>query len=156
MIDKKILDRFWSKIDIKGPDECWEWKGGKSSAGYGVFEINKKYIGAHRFSYIINNGDIPDHTLVCHSCDNPPCCNPNHLFNGTYKDNAVDRNNKCRQFIPLGNKGRFGKPHTEETKQKMRDSAKKREKQSMTGKFHTEETKRKMSEKAKLAWSKKK
>lgn len=90
-------ERFWEKI-IKSfnPEECWQWKGG-TAGGYGKFSLNSRKIIAHRYSYMLhNNCSIPDDVRVCHSCDNPVCCNPNHLWLGTDSDNVKDRQDKGR------------------------------------------------------------
>lgn len=94
-----IEERFWEKVDKKGKDECWNWKGGKDSHGYGEFYYNKAMtiVQVHRLSWIVNNGDIPDGLYVLHSCDNPACVNPKHLFLGTHQDNMKDKVHKGRQ-----------------------------------------------------------
>ena len=79
-----------------GPDECWGWLGGKSKFGYGQIRIWGKNLVAHRVSWIIHNGPIPDGVCVLHQCDNPPCTNPRHLFLGTKVDNNSDRDAKGR------------------------------------------------------------
>lgn len=81
---------------IKKESSCWIWKGPLFSGGYGQFKIGKKNLKAHRFSYIYFKGDIPNGKLVCHKCDNPSCVNPDHLWIGTYKENAEDRDKKGR------------------------------------------------------------
>lgn len=91
------LDRFWEKVDkSKGDDKCWIWIAGLDSRGYGQFWLDGIDRKAHRISYILKNGDIPDDLIVCHHCDNPSCVNPNHLFLGTHQDNATDRDQKGR------------------------------------------------------------
>lgn len=102
-------ERFWEKVKKAGPDECWEWQAAKQHGGYGFFGIAGKSIKAHRFSWELANGPIPKGegyhgTCVCHKCDNPSCVNPNHLFLGTNKDNADDRDAKgrCKAKGPLG------------------------------------------------------
>jgi len=86
------MNRFFSNVDVKGPDDCWNWKGGINSAGYGQCYYFGRYnaAGAHRVSWIITNGEVPSGKLILHKCDNKLCCNPNHLYCGTYKDNQND------------------------------------------------------------------
>jgi hypothetical protein len=73
--------------------------GAKLRHGYGSFGVSKKKsTQAHRFSWYLTNGEIPDGIYVCHKCDNPPCCNPKHLFLGTAKDNADDMRAKGRYW----------------------------------------------------------
>jgi hypothetical protein len=81
---------------------CWEWKGGINSTVRGIFWMNGKTIKAHRASWIIHNGTIPNGMLVCHHCDNGKCVNPEHLFLGSYKDNTQDMLRKGRGNIPHG------------------------------------------------------
>jgi hypothetical protein len=87
--------RFWSKVDKRGPDECWEWKAKCNPNGYGQFRV-KEHTTAHRVSWELTNGPIPEGLYVCHRCDNPPCVNPAHLFLGTAQDNARDMVKKGR------------------------------------------------------------
>jgi len=90
----KVEDRFWSKVDIRGPDECWNWNASSShrGGGYGSFWIDGKIVYSHRFAWILTNGDIPDGLWVLHKveCHNKGCCNPNHLYLGTNSDNQKD------------------------------------------------------------------
>ena len=94
-----MVDDFWKKVDKS--DDCWEWIGYREKSNYGrvSFRGNNKVL-AHRASWILTNGDIPDGLCVLHECDNPPCVNPNHLFLGTHKDNARDRDEKGRGALP--------------------------------------------------------
>lgn len=92
-----LFANFWSRVDIQSPEACWEWIGSRTTRGYGQFyipELGTK--SAHRIAYTLVCGDIPEGLLVCHSCDNPPCCNPTHLWTGTWKDNSQDMLNKNR------------------------------------------------------------
>ncbi|MDQ1317135.1 MAG: hypothetical protein QG588_786 [Candidatus Poribacteria bacterium] len=95
---KSVEDRFWSKVDIKGLLDCWEWTAKSIRGhGYGFICINQKKISAHRLSYEMAYGKIPDDLLVLHSCNNKKCVNPAHLRVGTNQDNADDRINKRRK-----------------------------------------------------------
>jgi len=94
---KKFQRRFWSKIRIRNSDQCWEWIAAHHSFGYGVFRIGSKAKGtacnakAHRMAWLLTNGPIPPGLHVLHRCDNPPCCNPAHLYLGNDWANQRDR-----------------------------------------------------------------
>lgn len=95
---------FWDSIEIGSPDECWPHKGTKKGA-YGSFRIpgyRPKQFRAHRLAWIFTHGHIPDNLYVLHKCDNPPCCNPDHLFLGTHQDNMDDMLKKGRKFLSNG------------------------------------------------------
>lgn len=86
-------ERFLSKVQAGQPDECWPWTSVRSRRGYGIFRMDHERehftISAHRAAWAIANGRVPEHGVL-HHCDNPPCCNPAHLYDGTQKDNARD------------------------------------------------------------------
>lgn len=92
--------RFWSRVNMAGLDECWPWKGRTNWAGYGSFSAAGKEWRANRIAVELSDGPIPDGLKVLHRCDNPPCCNPRHLFLGTMADNCVDRDTKGRGVPP--------------------------------------------------------
>lgn len=79
---------LWKRV-IKTPNGCWEWQGYCDGAGYGQIRIYGKAYKTHRLAYALVNGVFPE--VVRHSCDNPKCCNPDHLLGGTHQDNVADR-----------------------------------------------------------------
>lgn len=96
---RPVRDRFLEKVAMRGPDECWEWQGERLPSGYGRMSLGSKQDGrelAHRPAYMFAYGPIPDGLFVLHDCDNPPCCNPTHLFSGTHTDNMRDKIAKGR------------------------------------------------------------
>ncbi len=91
----KTLHRaFWEKV--RKEDACWIWTGARTSQGYGNLRRNGQSLGAHRLSWTLTVGPIPDGMSVLHHCDNPSCVNPNHLFIGTHLDNMRDAVSKGR------------------------------------------------------------
>jgi hypothetical protein len=94
-----LEERFWSRV--RKSDGCWEFVSG-ASKGYGYLNIGRRdeqEVLAHRYSWELHNGPIPDGLLVLHRCDNPPCVRPDHLFLGTKKDNADDMVRKGRSHL---------------------------------------------------------
>lgn len=94
--DAAWIRRFWKKVKKSKADDCWPWTAAKTEHGYGRFGLKKKSWVAPRLAWIISNGRVPKDKFVLHSCDNPPCCNPAHLFIGTQKDNMRDAIKKGR------------------------------------------------------------
>lgn len=102
-----VKQRFWAKVHKT--DTCWLWQACRTNRGYGNFWNGISYVPAHRFSYELVNGPIPDGLLVCHHCDVRNCVRPEHLFLGTYLDNSRDMYAKGR--APVGaTHGRYTKP----------------------------------------------
>jgi len=93
---RPLEERFWEKVE-KGSG-CWRWTACVDGYGYGVIgkDSSGRLAKAHRVSWELRHGEIPQGMLVCHHCDNPPCVRPGHLFLGTNKDNMQDSAKKGR------------------------------------------------------------
>jgi hypothetical protein len=87
---------FWNRVRVGATTECWPWTAGHNKRGYGRAYLAKKNHAAHRLAWELTNGPITGGLFVLHRCDNPPCCNPSHLFLGTHADNMADRGAKGR------------------------------------------------------------
>jgi len=102
-----LAERFWTKVIVHGDDECWEWTACQNRGGYG--RIGRGYTDegteqAHRVSWLIHNGRIPDGMHVLHTCDNAECTNPRHLYLGGNIENGRDRADRGRAVVPLGSR----------------------------------------------------
>lgn len=97
-VPDKAKGRFWNKVEVSGEEECWNWIGSVNHKGYGSFSVKSSFPTkiAHRIAYLLHYGRIDLSLFVCHSCDNPSCCNPNHLWQGTAKENSSDMKRKGR------------------------------------------------------------
>ena len=100
-------ERFWAKVDVKSEEECWEWKDSPNHDGYGRISVgsgqNQHKLTAHRVAKTLAEGkEIEDGKLVLHACDNPPCCNPDHLFVADHQTNMDDMVNKGRSAKVFG------------------------------------------------------
>lgn len=90
---------YWLNVAKGSPDECWPWTRTRNNAGYGRVRFDGRKFVAHRVAYTLTHGTIPDwpRRMVLHRCDNPPCCNPAHLFLGSGRDNVMDMARKGRR-----------------------------------------------------------
>ena len=89
--------RFWSRVDRQDIDTCWNWLAGTDRDGYGQFRILGKQLVASRVAFqFAGKGSVPADLCVLHTCDNPKCCNPSHLYLGTHFDNAQDREERTK------------------------------------------------------------
>jgi hypothetical protein len=109
MLEKSLKERFL--LHVKKTPTCWLWTGAKSYAGYGFFRLRnpRRQVSSHRFSYELFKGKIPEGLLVCHSCDNPSCVRPSHLWLGNYSSNALDSFRKGRGVDNSGVKNGMSK-----------------------------------------------
>lgn len=102
---RPLEERFWSKVQKSDADDgCWWWVGARNKKGYGIIQEGGKgspNLSAHRLSYKLHHGEIPEGLNVLHSCDNPSCVNPAHLRTGTQSENIAEAFGKKRKVNPV-------------------------------------------------------
>ena len=108
-VEQKCIDRFWERVAIRSKNKCWEWQAGLNSKkpgyNYGLFYVNKGSTLAHRLALSFHQNKLVNSKMeVMHTCDNPLCCNPYHLLEGTHKENMQDMNRKNRRTCEKGEK----------------------------------------------------
>jgi hypothetical protein len=93
---KHTAETFWALVQRGADNVCWPYTGPRTPRGYGAITYRKKSWRAHRLAWTLTHGPIPKGQVVCHKCDNPPCCNPKCLFLGSNGDNTRDAQRKGR------------------------------------------------------------
>lgn len=91
------MERFWSKVDVRNTSKCWPWRAYKDKDGYGMFLLEGKSERSHRIALFLRTGNFPKY--ACHKCDNPTCCNPDHIYDGSHAENMRDAKERKR-FMP--------------------------------------------------------
>lgn len=102
----RFLDAFWGKVDVRGPDECWEWRGARYHDNYGAFNVrrgdgSKTQMRAHALALTLAGAEDGAGRYALHHCDNPPCCNPRHLYWGDQRRNIADMDRRGRANRPI-------------------------------------------------------
>lgn len=97
-----LRDDFYCRVAVAGENECWLWTAARTGMDYGQYCFDHKVIYAHRFSWMLEYGEIPKGINILHSCDNPPCVNPRHLEAGTQRKNMLDKVARGRDNSPFG------------------------------------------------------
>jgi hypothetical protein len=112
---------FWRHVKNAGPDDCWEWQAVKNEHGYGLYTSDRKTRRAQAVAYAMTYESFEDGLCVLHRCDNPPCCNPVHLFLGTRADNYQDMKQKGRVSATYSTQGRVRKSNWKLTNEQVKE-----------------------------------
>jgi hypothetical protein len=98
---KSVSERFWSKVDAGSFGSCWLWKAARNAEGRAMFHLGDRMHNASRIAWSLHNGlEFPEGKYACHSCDNPLCVNPHHIWPGSPSENSKDAEKKGRVKIP--------------------------------------------------------
>lgn len=96
---RPLSERFWEKVDQRGPEECWPWLGAHGRKGHGRTAIGRRQVMAAQVAWSLHHGrHFPEGMFALHSCDNPPCVNPAHIRPGTHLDNMADMTSRGRRL----------------------------------------------------------
>lgn len=105
-VPQKLIDVFWSKVDVRSPDECWTWQLGRNAEGYGKVSwsgrLNSGTGLAHRVAWVVSGGTLGPEDTIDHMCRNRPCCNPTHLRVLSRSENSSNNGFKIRTHCPSG------------------------------------------------------
>lgn len=119
-----VAERIAYHTNRPSPDACWEWTASRNSGGYGKIRMPDRSTKiVPRIVWSLENGPIPEGGVICHHCDNPPCCNPRHLYCGTYASNMADRSHRGRVNAVVGPKHGLAKLTEEQAREILRSSA---------------------------------
>ena len=100
-VTDSLRARFTARIDRQGAEDCWQWLGATRN-GYGAIKHERRVLSAHVVAWVLQNGPVPDQAIICHTCDNPLCCNFYHLYAGTPSTNVRDADQRRRIPRPHG------------------------------------------------------
>ncbi len=107
MVRKSLADRYFEKVDIRGPNDCWPWLGYATNNGYGRMKVDGVLKYATHILFYLKHGHYPPKGRIsCHHCDNPPCNNPRHLYLGTNRSNMRDKKERRRGNYGKGERAR--------------------------------------------------
>lgn len=119
ILKNQARDWFMTRVAVRDTG-CWEWTGTINDNGYGVLKIDGRQWRAHRASYAIHNGEVPDDLFICHHCDNRKCVRPDHLYAGTPLQNMQDKVSRGRHHALLRTHCPRGHEYTEENTYRWR------------------------------------
>jgi len=115
--EMELRNYFWERVNKNGPNGCWLWTSWKTPGGYGAGNFNGVFLIASRLSVLLHNGKLDTTKAVCHKCDNRRCVNPDHLYEGTYKENFRDMFVRGRYVFMRGSANGHSKLNEQQVKE---------------------------------------